>query len=103
MAERLNAPVLKTGVPQGPRVRIPLFPSGHFFRTLATSICLSSFSFARLVPSLHRLHFHKNLDTIYFKTTLAFLVELVDTLVLGTSAFGMRVRVPRKAFFYFLN
>ena len=29
----------------------------------------------------------------------AFLVELVDTLVLGTSASGMRVRVPRKAFF----
>lgn len=24
-------------------------------------------------------------------------MELVDTLVLGTSAFGMRVRVPRKA------
>jgi hypothetical protein len=28
---------------------------------------------------------------------LASLVELVDTLVLGTSAFGLRVRVPREA------
>ena len=28
---------------------------------------------------------------------LALLVELVDTLVLGTSAFSVRVRVPRRA------
>ena len=34
-----------------------------------------------------------------YKRILALLVELVDTLVLGTSAFSVRVRVPRRAKF----
>ena len=34
--------------------------------------------------------------TIHTKS-FALLVELVDTLVLGTSAFSMRVQVPRRA------
>jgi hypothetical protein len=91
VAERLNASVLKTDVPQGPRVRIPPFPK----LSSGTEACLNS----RIGTGWHPevLIKYSSEGKIYYKKTLAFLVELVDTLVLGTSAFGMRVRVPRKA------